>query len=462
MRRILLLVALATVAGCDRCQTEVIEGVPQATDQVDVFEQKQAAEVDVLWMVDNSGSMAAEQAKVAERFNQFFSQLIRSAVDYHIGVVTSDPAENGVLHVYDGPPVDGCNACRFITKDVACANPDVDITDLTDETAIENKLLDECPAQLVFRKLVRVGIEGSPFEEGFPQAAAALGAKDVDPATGIPLGNPPPENEGFLRQNASLYIVFVSDEDEGAKNDGTPVRYYQRLFESLKGAGNENKVAIAAITGYPFDDALPPIGDVCGVLQTTFDTNVANDDARAASLVEALRDFGDGCVDLEGDPNDGNSRAETGGRYIELACRTGGVVANMCDADYSSALDALGANAAGLLRKFTLSRPQAEIAFGSDCQPYTDDDQPLDCDDDGSTNGPLDGPICVTAVGLEGTDPALVPRDDVNGWTFEGPTNSVRFDGGFLPKPGSSVEIRYIIRSRNDLRTCGAAPTAGN
>ena len=45
--------------------------------------------------------------------------------------------------------------------------------------------------------------------------------------------------------------MFVSDEDEGAKADGVPVDYYRRLFEGLKGTGNENKVSVAAITGYP-------------------------------------------------------------------------------------------------------------------------------------------------------------------------------------------------------------------
>jgi hypothetical protein len=301
-----------------------------------------------------------------------------------------------------------------------------------------------------------VGIDGSSFEEGFPQVAAALGVKDIDPSTGAPRGNVPTANAGFLRQEASLYIVFVSDEDEGAKNDGTPVRYYQRLFESLKGAGNENKVAVAAITGFPDEGDLPPIADVCGVLRTTFDSTVGNDDPRANGLVEALRTYQNGCIDQTGTVNDPNAYAETGGRYIELACRTGGVVANMCEEEYSQALDALGANAAGLLRKFTLSRPQSEIAFGSDCEAFTNDDQVLDCDGDGAENGPLDGPLCVKAKSVDGGSESYVPRDAISGWNYEPTTNSVRFDGGFLPAPGSQVEIRYPVRITRDLGTCGA------
>jgi peroxiredoxin len=99
----------------------------------------------------------------------------------------------------------------------------------------------------VFRNLIKVGIDGSSFEEGFVQAATALGARNIDPSTGFPDKNVPAQNAGFIRDDASLYIVFVSDEEEGAKQDGTPVRYYQRLFEGLKAAGNDTLSGTATV-----------------------------------------------------------------------------------------------------------------------------------------------------------------------------------------------------------------------
>lgn len=440
-----------TACQCD----EPLYQVPEAVDQVDVFDQKAAAQVDILWIIDNSESMAAEQYKIASRFNQFFNQLITSQVDYHIGIVTSDDAEMGVLRTYTGVDVAGCAGCRFIDNTVPCGDPSVDVSGMTDSEA-EAALLNACPAQLVFRKLVSVGIDGSSLEEGFEQAARALGAWDIDPATSLPdPATIPAENAGFLRTEASLYVIFVSDEEEGAKQDGPPVRYFQRLFEGLKGAGNENKVAIAAITGYPATDPPADVTDVCGILETTFDSSVANDDARAAALIEALRNFRNGCTDEEADdPNDGASHAETGGRYIELACRTGGVIANMCAADYSTALDALGANAAGLLRKFTLSRPFCAIEAGTDTTLFTADDIAIDCDDNGDTSDPIDGPVCVTARGLGSGDggEALVPRvneDATENWQYEPGTNSIRFDNAYLPAPGSAVQIRYLLAKRD-------------
>lgn len=455
LRLSLVLALSALAAACEDCDADPIGAIPVPDDIVDVFEQKEAAQVDILWVIDNSESMAAEQSKIAGRFADFFRQLIVSRVDYHIGVITTDPAERGVLRPYEGTAVPGCDpdaGCRWLTNQVDCANPDVVTTGLND-AEIDALLLDECRAQAVFRELITAGIDGSSFEEGFTVAAMALGADVIDAASGLPTGQVPPENQGFFRPNASLYIVFVSDEDEGAKQDGSPVYYYYRLFESLKTAGNENLVSVSAITGWPRDENLPTAEEVCDVLATTFDSDPTNDSPEAAAVREAMN-RGGGCVDESAQANDPNAFAETGSRYIELACRTGGVVANLCDADYSVALDRLGANAAGLLRKFTLSKG-ANIRAGADCIPFTEDDTPhlLDCNDDGDTEDDIDDVICVSArrIDSEPGDETLVPRDPVNGWTWEASTNSIRFDGSFIPAPGSQVTIRYREREPNQV-----------
>ncbi len=443
---------LALAAGCRDCGDPLLPQ-KQPTEQPDVFTQKGAARVDILWMIDNSGSMAAEQEKVADRFNQFFNQLIISQVDYHIGVITSDPSEGGTLRQYNGPAVENCTACRFITKDVPCSDPSVDVSQLGSEAAKEARLAADCPAQLVFRRLIKVGVEGSSFEEGFTQAAAALGARNID-ANGFPDHVVPEGNEGFARDDASLYIVFVSDEEEGAKADGSPVRYYQRLFEGLKAAGNENNVAVAAITGYPTDNPPAPIDKVCEILATTFDNNPGNDDVRAAAVKEALRDFnGNGCLDVEAGPQDDAAFAELGGRYIELACRTGGVIANMCEADYSTALDALGANAAGLLRKFTISAA-TRINGNGDCVIFDGGDEiNIDCDGDGKQDGALDGPMCVKAQCIGQSAPTLQPRGEI--WEWEQATSSVRFGGACIPAPNTEVIITYGVLPEGS--TCDGA-----
>ncbi|MCP4503789.1 MAG: hypothetical protein GY822_28010 [Deltaproteobacteria bacterium] len=429
------------------CEDDGLQPIPPLDDQIDLFSQNVASRVDILWVVDNSESMLAEQAKVSSRFTQFFNQLLTSQVDYHLGVITTDPISNGVLRTYIGDAVPGCDSCRFLTKDVQCSNPGVVTVGLSD-AEIDAALFSECQAQLVFRKLISAGVDGASFEEGFVQAARALGVHDIDPLTGAPLRNPPEGNVGFLREDASLYIIFVSDEDEGAKQDGSPVRYYERLFEGVKGAGNENKVSVSAITGWPLEEDVPVnAAGVCGVLSTTFDANSADNDPLAPAVIELLTSRS-GCVDQSAGINDSNTFAETGSRYIELACRTGGVVTNMCEADYSSALEDLGANAAGLLRKFPLSKADYFLV-GSYCFLFDEDveetNNKLDCDDDGAKDGALDSVICVYATNLGTAEQVLVPHDAITGWTWEGSTNSVRFNGNFVPAPGSDVELRYKL-----------------
>jgi hypothetical protein len=168
----------------------------------------------------------------------------------------------------------------------------------------------------------------------------------------------------------------------------------------------------------------------------------------------ALADFrANGCTDVEGVAGDDNAFAEVGGRYIELACRTGGVVANMCEADYSTALDALGANAAGLLRKFTISLP-TRITDGADCVMFGEeaDELNIDCDGDGKTDGPNDSPMCVLAQCVGETTQRFMVRG--SDWVWEEATSSVRFSGRCVPAPTTSVTVSYGLRPENDT-ACG-------
>jgi hypothetical protein len=430
----ILVAAALLVASCQ------LTPVASTADQIDVFNQKQHAVVDVLWMVDNSPSMAEHQAHIAARIHDFFKQLIATDVDYHVGVVSADlVGEHGVLRAYTGPAVPGCDGCRVLTNAVPCPNPDA----ATDDDAA---LVDSCPAELVFKNLVQTGSTGPAFDQQFDNVAAALGVH-VD-ANGVTTTEPPAENAGFVRDEASLHLIFVSDEDEGAKNDAPPVEYYARAFRGLKGAGNEAKVVASAIAGYA-DDEPVPIDRACAVLDTTYDADPLNDDPQAHALATQLTNHADGCVDPAA-PTDPSSFAEPGARYIELACRTNGALANMCSLDYSAALEALGANAAGLLRTFTLSIPKDLVDWGADCTPFTHDDANLDCDGDKKITGPHDSPLCVTATGLASSacpssGRGLVPRGGQCGYTFDFASNSVRFDGSFLPAPGSELRLHYGV-----------------
>ncbi|MBW1872366.1 MAG: hypothetical protein JRJ19_09890, partial [Deltaproteobacteria bacterium] len=234
--------------------------------QIDSFEQKASAEVDILWVVDNSASMGEEQTNLANNFGSFIAFINNSLIDYHIGVISTDmdnPDHSGKLQ---GSPL-------VIDRDTL---PD---------------------PQTAFAANVMVGSAGGGYEMGVLAAHNAL----TEPLAGV--GG---FNEGFLRDTASLAVIFVSDEDDHSYGG---IDYYIRFFSSLKDVGNENNVIVAAIVG----------------------------------------DTPDGC---DGD----GGAARPGEIFHELVNELGGTAASICADDFSVTLEQLGLTVAGLTRKFVLSR----------------------------------------------------------------------------------------------------------
>jgi hypothetical protein len=60
----------------------------KVTDQFDVTNK--AKPVDVLFVMDNSGSMAEEQQSVVDSFSTFLEGFTAERIDYHIGIVSTD------------------------------------------------------------------------------------------------------------------------------------------------------------------------------------------------------------------------------------------------------------------------------------------------------------------------------------------------------------------------------------
>ncbi len=136
----------------------------------ELFYQEPSDDVDILWVIDNSQSMADNQAKIAESFSDFIGSLEEVGVDFHLGVITTD--------------LDGDTAGLLL------GDPQVITSDTPDYGA-------------VFEERVQVGVDGSDMEKGIGAAAAALGPAMI---YGV--------NEGFRRDGAALMINYVSDEDD--------------------------------------------------------------------------------------------------------------------------------------------------------------------------------------------------------------------------------------------------------
>jgi hypothetical protein len=181
--------------------------------QIDAYLQGDAR-VDILWVVDNTGTMDNNRARLRDAFDEFITTLVEEQIEYQIGVTTTDmfntgPGARGEL--IDGP--------RVITPE----HPD--------------------PVE-AFRSHVDIETTRLREEQGFAASLAAL----TEPHISGP-------NAGFLRDDADLAIVIFSDEDDLSLGEPD---YFVRRFQALKGPGNERRISVSVIIGDVPDGCTPP------------------------------------------------------------------------------------------------------------------------------------------------------------------------------------------------------------
>ncbi|MEM6993881.1 MAG: hypothetical protein AAF721_25435 [Myxococcota bacterium] len=151
--------------------------------------------IDFLFVVDNSGSMSIQQTQLLNSFPGFITGIensLENVDSYHVGVITSDN--------YSGNEP-GCNTlgdlvtqtAGFNSSDAVCGPFSSGLRFATDEDDL----------QTVFPCMAHVGASGSPIEQPVSGTIAAL-----DPAKAAPGGC----NEGFLREDAILVVVLVTDD----------------------------------------------------------------------------------------------------------------------------------------------------------------------------------------------------------------------------------------------------------
>lgn len=222
---------------------------------------------DILFVIDNSGSMAEEQANLARNFEFFINQIAGSGLDYRIALVSTDLTSNSgnppqpveregqVLFTFDR----SSPYMNLVSSDVSACAPVADGTlhacfrgpDAT-RRVIDSNVLDRDAQIAAFVDNVNVGTCGSGTEQGL---AAAIRALEETGPGGC--------NEGFLRPDANLVIIFVSDEED---TDNTPVGQYVQDLTDFK---DIERIRVAAIIGAEDGDASDcstTVGTQCGSL----------------------------------------------------------------------------------------------------------------------------------------------------------------------------------------------------
>ncbi len=263
-----LLFVLALTGGCasenDLLDSRPPNGVPNArpvpvTSQSDKLVQVQVPEVDILWVIDNSCSMSQEQAALSINFPIFMDFFLGSGLDYHIGSVSTDmqvASQSGKLQA--------SGAYRFIDEDTP------------DPTG-------------VFQGMAVLGTGGSSDERGRDAAYAAIEI------------NPNGANDGYYREDASLHMVAISDEED--HSNAISLNEFINWLDTLKWA--EDMVTFSSIVSPR---------PLC------------------------------------------SGASEPGDNYNAITQAIGGISAPICDEDgWGEVLEQLGIQASGLKREYFLS-----------------------------------------------------------------------------------------------------------
>ena len=209
-----LAVALPALWACTTRSLEMPEQKP-AKNNTFTFQESVNRDIDILFMIDNSSSMAKSQANLVRNFPTFMNvlkMLPGGLPNVHIAVVSSDMGAgsvtngcsgNGMAGIFQNTPklTVGGNLCnttlqnnaRFIESINGNANFTGDISD-------------------VFTCIAALGEDGCGFEQQLLLVTHALGADNFNPDTGKP--QPPQENQGFLRDSAYLAIILITNEDD--------------------------------------------------------------------------------------------------------------------------------------------------------------------------------------------------------------------------------------------------------
>jgi hypothetical protein len=282
------------------------------TQHTDVFTQIKGDEVDILFVIDDSGSMSEEQQRLTSSFAGFISQAAVWDNDYHIGVISLNVVDEAVIGRLNRG--DKSKTPRYIVK--------------------SNQ------AQSQFANLSNLGADGGSDEQeaGLQAAQTALAAPfttdtEISCSTNSDCSNDPnicadPANcpytciegscggfnKGFVREDAQLEIIILSDEEDQSSGS---IAFYIDFLTNIKGWANVGRMHVNTIVGV---EGVPQGGSESA------------------------------CVAA-----DGGTAAE-GKRYIEATTQTNGMYGSICESSFTAIMSDIADISFNPKLQFFLSR----------------------------------------------------------------------------------------------------------
>ena len=238
--------------------------------------------VDLVFVIDNSGSMSDEQDNLVASFPGFVAGMrtaLHEADSYRVGVLTTDEYSH-----HSSPCTRVLGA--FVRETGGAASSATECGPFAEGGRY---MSDADPLESMFACVAKVGTSGNGAERPVDALLTAL-----SPALQEPGGC----NEGFLRDDALLVAVIISDEDDNA-SVGPPKEWFAALADVKD--GREEHVVVLSLT-----DREQP-------------NQCASTDLPSTKLLEFTREFRYGYVgDICAPTYDGYFRQAV--QVVDIAC----------------------------------------------------------------------------------------------------------------------------------------------
>ncbi len=237
------------------------------------FDGPAPLKMDYLFVIDDSGSMCEEQAALVAGFEQV-AQALWDGPDFRVAVVSTDMVARGGAFLAE--PAEAVPSLSCLDADGEPATPDtVDCPELVEGARLPRVLRpgtarDVGDLARQFRCSATLGTNGDGFEKGLEAMRQALSCDGPNRSFFGSCCDAPEtcDDAEFLRPDADLLVVFLSDEDdcsddpdapisrsensncEWDRDTLVPVDAYAAFLEGLKPQARQH-IRVAAMVGPP-------------------------------------------------------------------------------------------------------------------------------------------------------------------------------------------------------------------
>jgi len=381
--------------------------------------------MDILWVIDNSGSMIEEQKELQENFNSFITSFVGNGYDFRIAVITTDAWITG----------------DFADMPTAISNLRPGGYTNFDDFNASGAISSECDG---VEGVAPFGPDPTEFVQSSPLLSSAfldgnVNYGEVSPAavgstTGYPIISSLDDdiaNGGTI----DFSLTSAGDGDANSSDDIESI-FGQSVLQGVCGSGAESGIRSVltaldnpANAGFPREDAhfavIVVSDEEDNIDFVNRDTNPAFSVANVDSAIKAkllgsstysfhtigILDGDTTCLDASSDVY----QASFTTKYEDLSDLSGGEKISLCS-DFSVGLQEI----AQTIIETTVEFPLVDTPENPDGAGFV---------------------VSVKPPG--GSDFAVVPKDDTNGWSYNAERNSIVFNGNQIPAQGAEINIVF-------------------